>query len=331
MAVLLQTLRLASLAAIVVCGCQAPAGTARAGKAQRPPALRAAADPQMQDESASQVCVIGDGFTSQRTGHFVLMYRAHQPPAQDLASRLESTYQQFCQSLKRDGISVTGPESPLVWVCFDRREDFHRYAVVAEGAKLPWLDGYYSCRTNRVAMFRTPCDGLDRDPAATTHELAHQLAFNCGLMRRGVMYPLWLAEGLATNFEAGADGKVGFGKISPLRRERLLRLAADGRLMALDKFAVLCQAGGDQHKNAELYAQAWGLFNYLYANRRPQLAAYLKDLRRLPPGEQTPSQLLREFSDAFGDVSALQVQYLHFLHQAAQGEPSLASTSAGGI
>ena len=43
--------------------------------------------------------------------------------------------------------------------------------------------------------------------AHASHELAHQLAFNSGLMVPGAVYPVWVVEGLAEFPERGSYPK----------------------------------------------------------------------------------------------------------------------------
>ncbi len=71
-----------------------------------------------------------------------------------------------------------------------------------------------------------------------THEMTHQLAYNSGLQKRGVMYPLWVSEGLATFFEGSALPQwdpIG----NTARRRTLAKLHAGGALLSLRELSVL--------------------------------------------------------------------------------------------
>ena len=100
------------------------------------------------------------------------------------------------------------PEVPMVVIVFDTRNDFLHYGISDGFRPGPEVLGYYSSRTNRVAMydatrFRHPTRGDWRQSAAMlVHEAAHQAAFNTGIHSRWTSPPQWLAEGLATLFEA---------------------------------------------------------------------------------------------------------------------------------
>src|SRR5690349_23883131 len=81
--------------------------------------------------------------------------------------------------------------------------------------------GYYSARTNRVALYDLSADetagplgdAASRDEvtrrlskfpssvATVVHEAVHQLAFNTGLQVRYADNPMWVSEGLAMYFE----------------------------------------------------------------------------------------------------------------------------------
>ena len=97
------------------------------------------------------------------------------------------------------------------------------------------------------------------DVTRLTHESAHQFSFNSGLLTRGVMYPLWVAEGLATHFEADDTGLTGRGSLHTSRRERLASAHRRGTLQPLSEFISVVKPpqGGDAVGDA--YAQSWGL------------------------------------------------------------------------
>jgi hypothetical protein len=253
----------------------------------------------------------------------------------------------------------------LLCVIFGQQHEFADYARQVDRVDMSWSRGYYSARTNRIAIFdeRTaavlsrglaprepttplpPTDSVPADAAQlvlrtgpsdppdttarrlversqegariaalntakTAHEAAHQLAFNSGLQKRGVMYPLWVAEGLATSFEpADLDAPFGPGEDNPSRRRHLIE-AAQAELLPLSEFVVLTRVpkGGAQMV-VEVYAQAWGLFHFLFTTRPAELRAYMAALAALEPGARDEGTLRREFVDAFGALPALQAAW----------------------
>ena len=66
--------------------------------------------------------------------------------------------------------------------------------------------GYYDPASNRITMYDMGGDGnsanWQRNAAVLIHEATHQMAFNTGIHSRYAPTPTWVAEGLATLFEA---------------------------------------------------------------------------------------------------------------------------------
>jgi hypothetical protein len=117
------------------------------------------------------------------------------------------------------------------------------------------------------------------DASKTTHEAVHQLAFNSGVQKPGVMYPFWLSEGLACNFET-ADASKPFGPYmdNAGRRQRLLEAHGAGRLMGLESFVSLTRLPSDPGAVADLYSEGFGLFQFLFRKRHEQMRRYLVKL-----------------------------------------------------
>lgn len=251
---------------------------------------------------------------------------------------LDQVSRRFHDGFARAGFAVHPPADKLVWVCLGSYEALEAYGRQADGVEVSWMDAFYSLRTNRVAVVR-PGPGAGTAKGGTvaqaggtvafgspsgggagneglnlrtaTHELAHQLAFNEGLQRRGVTYAFWLTEGLATNFEADTPDGVGLGRDAPLYQARLAQAKAAGKLMPLADFAAMTQlpAGSPAQATREAYAQAWGLFHYLFAHRREQLRAYMKISAEASPGDPGESQLRERFVSCFGEIAALQEEF----------------------
>ena len=179
----------------------------------------------------------GTSFQTTTTEHFTIVHEAGADDIAGTGRALESAYQHFYDVFAKAGFELSRSEDRLVWICFPQQSGFNKYALRAEGMDLSWLDGYYSTLTNRVAVVQPNLRMAEREPVnpprmgdmritlaankqqsekvlpmapagqqldmtRLTHELAHQLAFNSGIQKRGVMYPVWVSEGLATNFES---------------------------------------------------------------------------------------------------------------------------------
>lgn len=271
------------------------------------------------------------------TEHFVILHDVGEDWACHTGEVLERTYTRFFQEFAAAGLIVRPPTGRLVWLGFARRDEFDRYAAAADLADLSHLDGYYSSRTNRIALCcgpAQPADGLPVRHAAEAslpqaqaelavagllagksdgdkrlaHEAAHQLSFNSGLLKRGVMYPLWVSEGIATHFETDS-GAAGGSAVAHGRR--LAEAHAAGRTSAFSKFALLTRASTSDP--ATDYAQAWGTFRFLYAHRPNELKSYLRQLAELPLGPRDRWQIAHEFTQAFGPFAPIEQAWQQFL------------------
>lgn len=249
---------------------------------------------------------------------------------------LERTHAVFYRELGRAGFELKPLSEPLVWLVFADRAEFGRYMRQAEGMEVPDLDGYYSPRTNRVALlFRESHAGevsagevkpavagegatepLRRPngyigersgafPRREAHEAAHQLAFNSGLQKRGVMYPFWVAEGLATAFET--DSGQGPGAINVTRCRHLLAARRKGSLVPLYEFLVCVQVRLENTQRVqETYGQAWGVFHYLFTQHPARLREYLRSLAEYAPGQQSLVIRRKLVAEALGPPDELE-------------------------
>jgi len=282
------------------------------------------------------------------TDHFAIVHEGAATYVPGTGRTLERAYQRFYGAFSQAGFALTRPQSRLVWICFPQQTGFNKYAVQAEGTDLSWLDSYYSTLTNRVAIVepspRLPdrgeaeassrtddwavlaanrqseegvlpisTSGTPLDTARLTHELAHQLAFNSGLQKRGVMYPFWVSEGLATNFEFESLAGSGFEQCSTARRDCLVKTRAAGELVPLAQFAVQTSVPAGAAQSRRYYAQAWAFFQYLLTERNEDLRSYLHRVATLPPGRRTAKVLLSEFTNAFGAPEDMEISWNAFL------------------
>lgn len=149
----------------------------------------------------------------------------------------------------------------------------------------------------------------------TTHEALHQLAFNSGLLTMGVRYPFWVVEGMAMNYEV-EDGAKGFGPyyVNQSRRKQLIEHTMAQRLIGLGEFVSLVRAPAEEGERvAVMYAQGWGLFQFLFKKRHQQMRAYLKGLGAAGREAKDGAGLLKEFEEAFGDMNRLEREWQGYL------------------
>ncbi len=291
---------------------------------------------------------IGPGVDAHHTKHFTLLHPDHEVWAEHTGKLLEQAHDEFYRAFGAAGFKLKPVDKPLVWLCFPDREGFNDYAQVADRIDMSWSQGYYSARTNIVAVIQTPAypktetdssapktqvvttvypndDASARatrlESARATHELAHQLAFNSGLQKRGVMYPLWASEGLATNFEADASGNITFGATNAFRRRALVGAWRGERLVPLTEFVTLSRINpGDGRAISDIYAQCWGLFQFLMAEYPSQTSRYLKLLAEGEAGYRDEWTMRREFVAAFGPIWKVERKWHDYVADLAEGK-----------
>lgn len=277
--------------------------------------------------------VFGQSAALRSTAHFTIVHDAGAAWGTHAAAELEKAYERFFDDLTRMGFVLHQPGEPLVWLGFSHRSDFDQYALAADRMDLSHLDAYYSARTNRTAMWCQQAPGnpprhlvAGNGPSVAglpsgagdldqrlVHETVHQLTFNSGLLQRGVMYPLWVSEGIATYYEAdSSDGSM--------RRQRLAKVAAMNRTIPLGTFVSTVRITGQDP--GDVYAQAWGTFAFLLQTRPDALKRYLTRLSQLPPGPRDASTLEAEFVEAFGPIKPLDKDWQQFLTALPSGQCS---------
>ncbi len=295
-------------------------------------------DSKGQDVSRSKAAAssqrFGPSFSAFTSGNFNIVHDANETEAETIAQLLEVTYQQFQSTFQGLGFELRNPEDKLVWVCFSDCDRFNRYALEADGMDLSWLSGYYSAKTNVVAIIKphavaylqekhspardgessgnilaiTSVPGKNPDVVKIMHEAAHQFAFNTGLQKRRVMYPLWFSEGLATSFENGQAFTN-----DNVRMRHLVEMYHQGRLIPLAEFITMTRLPVDGGLHKDIYAQAYGLFNFLRKEHSGELKNYLTELYKLEPGWRNAQRLQWEFVSAFGPADELEGAWLRFI------------------
>ncbi len=297
----------------------------------------------------------GYQFAQMRTNHFYVIYRDQRCPDAVLHATgdlLERAYKQFYAGFGKAGFTLKESGESLQWIIFDQQDQYRDFARVADGMDSPYLESYYSAHSNEVVLMQVAASlssrygwpsshrgssaaagelsGMDQQPyevaqggsgmldvRRAVHEAAHQLAFNSGLQKRGVIYPLWVSEGLATNFETDSPYDLGVARDNAPRRRQLMRAWSGGRLMPLSEFATMVQITPSQARSAnDLYAQAWALFNFMFQTRPAQLRQYLSKLSAQDPGPKDESVLYEEICNSFGSMRALDAAWQAYLRAA---------------
>ena len=156
------------------------------------------------------------------------------------------------------------------------------------------------------------------DLTRLTHELAHQLAFNSGIQKRGVMYPFWVSEGLATNFEFDWPTGPSLDRCNTVRCACVLDTRVAGELVPFEQFIVQAKVPADTRVSRRHYAQAWAFFQFIMTERPRELRTYVRRLAKQPPGPREANTILAEFTEAFGPLEAVERAWNAFLDRQGQ-------------
>lgn len=255
--------------------------------------------------------------------HFTIVCESGSSTSPAVAGLLETIRSRVSRAMTAYGLALDTTTGPLVWRYFEDREQYRNYARLVDHASGAFVDAYYSTRSNHVVMF---CGALPETVSTErivvlTHEMTHQLAYNSGLQKRGVMYPLWVSEGLATFFETCALSESQRGAYAG-RARRLGELGASGRLLPLYDLAALAGPEALGMSPADIYAQCWGLLAFLAQHRPDALSAYLAGSAQLPLGRRSSAALRRDFVEHFGAIDAVERQWRQFVASLATAKPT---------
>ncbi|MBM4007327.1 MAG: DUF1570 domain-containing protein [Planctomycetes bacterium] len=189
----------------------------------------------------------------------------------------------------------------------------------------------------QVARVQREIDAQRRRVAATasagflgtvSHEAAHQLFFHCDVQRRGVPYPLWLAEGIATAFEAenASDRDLGFQSENSGRQQTFREAMREDRLVPLQALVIAegMPTDGEEDAIRDFYAQSWAFTTWLARHRTREFTRYLEVLRS--GAFALPTKRVETFESIFGPIDAVERCWLR---EEIRREPGLAETAWG--
>jgi hypothetical protein len=148
--------------------------------------------------------------------------------------------------------------------------------------------------------------------AKTIHEAMHLLAFNRGLQTRTHQFPFWLTEGFATCFET-EDISRSFGPDFPneVRDQELLGAIERRAMVPVGLLVSLNSIEEHSADDAEvMYAQAYGLFRYLFRTERDSLAGLFRDIAAEPAGYLPARRQMQLFEGRFGHPDDVEQRWL---------------------
>ena len=255
------------------------------------------------------------------TNHFLVVHPPGDP--QVWAMPFEKLYIRFNNYFTSRNFNLEEPEFPMVAVILKTREEFDRFLSNYHEANDNIL-GYYSPRSNRIISYdQTGGEAKDQDWFFTVdtivHEATHQAAFNTGLHTRFARNPTWIAEGLATMFEApGVQNsmyhskqrdRINFGRLVDLKR-----LYKKGRINDKVIGSMISSDKIFEQSPISAYALAWGLTFYLAEKQPERYAAFLRaDSAREDFLEYSSRERLEDFIRRFGRISDLAARMETFI------------------
>ncbi|MFZ1932756.1 MAG: DUF1570 domain-containing protein [Thermoguttaceae bacterium] len=263
---------------------------------------------------------LGDKYEVTGTTHYLIAHPRGQQSR--WAERFEELYRSFIQYFSVRGFEPATPPFPLAGIVCGSRGEFDRLAAVQVGVS-PGVQGYYNPTSNRITMYDMTGNRNSANwrwnAAVLIHEATHQMAFNTGIHNRYAPTPTWVAEGLATLFEApGVCDSRNHAQIAD--RVNRLRLRAFRQVVAprhRPELLAKMVAGDDLfHSDVQTaYAEAWALSFYLTETQPRQYGQYLKRTGSRPPFRQyTAAERTADFTALFGDNwRMLEAQFLRFM------------------
>ncbi len=219
------------------------------------------------------------GYYSQRTNR-VAFYDDSTGRSAMAVDKLDRQLRKSLRTLARRERSATLNREPDLAAALARQRS-------ATARKLLFINNYAHFALQRI------------NRAKTIHEACHELSFNSGIQKRGVDYPFWLSEGLATSFEeTDSPARINRGRLAVFLKAR------NSHQMIPLKTLISRQPGA--HVTiatlSTYYGESWALFYYFYGHDRRSLEKLLLLYRRQIPGRIIPpKRQLAFFQRCFGD------------------------------
>jgi hypothetical protein len=252
------------------------------------------------------------------TSHYLVIYPRGQ--RDKWAERFEELYRSFVLYFSVRGFQPAAPAFPLIGFVCKNRGEFDR--IAKQKGMSSGVLGYYSNISNRITLYdMSGANGTNwtQNASVLIHEATHQTAFNTGIHNRYSPPPNWVAEGLATMFEAPGvydshnhtqrTDRVNRGRLQGFRLtvlprhkpETISSIVASDSLFRADPMAA--------------YAEAWALTFYLVETQPRKYAEYLKRTASHPTFHQcTAAERTADFTTVFGgNWRMIEAQFLRFM------------------
>jgi len=265
---------------------------------------------------------LGEGYEVSGTGHYVVAHPRGE--RSQWAQRFEDLYRSFVHYFSVRGFDLEEPPCPLIGVVCRNQREFFEYSA-SRGLPAGYgVLGSYSAESNRIVLYDISggtgdAAGWEQTASTIIHEATHQTAFNTGVHSRFTMPPLWVAEGLATMFEASGVYKsrsfTGQGdRINRPRFRHFNELVVPQHKPELLAALVASDRVFRTHPSVA-YSTAWALTFYLMETDRGKYADYLARTAARPPFQTyTAAERTADFTAVFGDDwRMLEARLLRFI------------------
>jgi Protein of unknown function (DUF1570) len=268
-------------------------------------------------------------FQQAESDHIILLHQHESGESRQRIAELERVLVGFYLLFEGLGLSPQPASERLVVVWYRDAQGFREFLKRDADEVLSQTSGYYSPSRRVLAtidarsdswyqqgLLRLPkSDGLARDRLEQTrvaadlgnaaHELIHALLLQSGVIRPDAEVPLWLQEGIATQFEVVTGGHWGgFGRVN---QERLKQLRAARSPISLS--SLLADQGFGHGQRPGLYGAAWAWVYYLRTKHATDFVSLFDTLNVRTDAESEPTNLIQMQqweSDWRGFVDGLQ-------------------------
>lgn len=266
--------------------------------------------------------------------------------SQNYATLFEEIFNQVESFYSLRGFQTSKPATPLIALVLKDQAAFKKYCEADQMAWTEGLRGYYSLKSNRIAMYDRPemFQSVQTSPIANPlmphsaiaaasastvtgetadtiiHEATHQVGFNIGIHSRLGGTPAWVLEGMATVLEAPGmrSRQKSQDSSSRLNRDRLewFKTEYEQRRQPGDLAKLIASDDMFSKQTLDAYSAAWGITWFLTENpaRARMFSKYLKVVsERNPLDTYTAEQRLEDFQNVFGDISRMEVDFVRAL------------------
>lgn len=299
------------------------------------------------------------GYKVATTKHFIIAAPEERFAAfRDL---LERVYMEVTRFYDTRNLPISSPALPLTVLVFGSENEFRAYCGHDNTRWSGDLRGYYSLRTNRVALLDDPgaalsesqlplpriarSAGIDggtarlvtgalsnRTADTIVHEITHQIGFNGGIHSRFGQSPQWVIEGLAMHLESSIIRTRSHGRFmkpsEQVNPERLRWFFEEyfPRSSAGDVASLVASDRLFERSTFDAYSLSWALACFLStggtSEENSRFFDYLQKIAARGPFEPySARERLADFERAFGDPGEVERRLHRFLDEMLSQSP----------